>query len=91
VIFLYWFVLDIGTSESPDDGDVKEGEVSELLLCSGEDSLVGVAGSRVVELTRGEKAEKGLCQFILQGCKTILKITQFLFHFYLIGAPRWHS
>lgn len=55
---------DIGTSESAPE----LGEVDSVMLpegfCSGDES-VDEAESRVVELTRGEKAENGDCQFML--------------------------
>lgn len=59
VIFLYWLVRDRGTSESPELGEVVELPPG---FCSGEESVD--VESRVVELTRGEKAENGLCQFM---------------------------
>ena len=59
VIFLYWCVRDRGTSESPELGDVVELPPT---FCSGEESVD--VESRVVELTLGEKAENGLCQFM---------------------------
>ena len=68
VIFLYWCVLDIGTS----DGLVSLGELENPdkdNFCSGDDSVEevpesGPAPIMVVELTRGEKAENGDCQFM---------------------------
>jgi len=59
VIFLYWCVRDKGTSESPELGDVVELPPA---FCSGEESVE--RESRVVELTLGENAENGLCQFM---------------------------
>ena len=50
----------MGTS-SPELGEVL---VSPRGFCSGEES-VDVERSRVVELTLGEKAENGLCQFMV--------------------------
>ena len=53
---------DIGTSESaPELGEV---DMVPVGFCSGDES-VDEAESRVVELTRGEKAENGDCQFML--------------------------
>ena len=54
VIFLYWCVLERGTSES---------ECGETSFWSGEESEDDT--SRLLELTRGEKAEKELCQFMV--------------------------
>ena len=66
VIFLYWWVLDMGTSvglvslgelENPDSDN----------FCSGEDSVEEAPESgpiMVVEVTRGLKAENGDCQFM---------------------------
>ena len=65
VIFLYWWVRDMGTSESAPE----QGEVDIVMLppgfCSGDESVEEPAESRVVELTLGEKAENGDCQFML--------------------------
>ena len=67
VIFLYWWVLDMGTSvglvslgelENPDSDN----------FCSGEDSVEEAPESgpiMVVEVTRGLKAENGDCQFMV--------------------------
>ena len=55
----------MGTSESaPELGEVDNAVMLPLGFCSGEES-VDEAESRVVELTRGEKAENGDCQFML--------------------------
>ena len=66
VIFLYWWVLDIGTS----DGLVSLGELEKPdkdNFWSGDDSVEEAPESiMVVELTRGLKAENGDCQFMAQ-------------------------
>ena len=55
VIFLYWCVRDMGTSESPELGEVVVELPPPGFCCSGDESVD--EESRVVELTLGEKAE----------------------------------
>lgn len=64
VTFLYVWVLERGTSESGELGEVVRREEASL-SCSGEESVED--RSRVVELTRGANAEKGLCQLMASG------------------------
>lgn len=83
VIFLYWCVRDRGTSESPELGEVVELPPA---FCSGEES--DAVESRVVELTLGENAENGLCQF-MASCVVVSRLVQWcLYDSHCLDQPQ---